>query len=154
MKRPKLLVACLLLGVLLAACAPVITIDNNTAIQVRAIVTTTDGDQAVSPSPGNSSSVDAGTGDYSVTVVVDRDWVTYAQTARKVLSEALADPSNLTEQQVLQITQRLKDIDQGLNQFITAASVGDSCSGTLSQNGGGTVTVSTDANGQLAVTCS
>jgi hypothetical protein len=154
MKRPKLLAACLFLGVLLAGCGPSITVTNNTGFAIRAVVTSATGSEVVSPTPGNSSTVDADTGNYTVTAIPDADWVAYAQTVRKLLNEQLANSDSLTGQQLLDVIQRLKNIAAKMQQFASAAGKGASCSGAITENGGGTVVVGLAADGSLAVGCS
>lgn len=153
MKRTHLLLACLCLAVLLAACGPTITVTNNTGFGVRAIVHSTAGVDVVSPTPGNSSTVDAVDGAYNVTVINDQDWINYAQVVRKLLNEQLANSDNLTGPQLLNVVQRLKDIAAKMQQFQAAAGKGASCSGSLSSDAGGTVTVSLATDGSLFVSC-
>ncbi len=153
MKRTHLLVACLCLAVLLAACGPSITVTNNTGFGVRAVVTSAAGVDVISPTPGNSSTVDANEGTYNVTVINDQDWIAYAQTVRKLLNEQLANSDNLTGPQLLNVVQRLKDIAAKMQQFQAAAGKGASCSGNLSSEAGGVVTVAQAADGSLLVGC-
>jgi hypothetical protein len=153
MKRPKLLVACLLFGVLLAACGPSITVTNNTKFPIRAVVTTSSGSDVVSPTPGNSSAVDADVGNYTVTAIPDADWVAYAQSVRQFLNDQLAHSDSLTGPQLLQVVQRLKDIAKQMQQFQAAAGKGSSCTGAITENGGGTVNVGQAADGSLVVSC-
>jgi len=154
MSRSQKLLAGLVLALLLAACGPTVTVQNQTGFAVRAIVTTVSGGDVVSPSPGESSSVDAQEGAYTITAIPDQDWINYAQTARKLLNEQLANSDNLSGPQLLKVVQQLKDIAAKMKQFQATAGKGATCRGTINQDGsGGTATVSVAADGSLVVSC-
>jgi hypothetical protein len=139
---------------LLSDCGgPSVTVQNNTKFLVRAVVTSGGGSQVLSPSPGESASADVGEGVYSATVIPDTDWVEYAKLTRKVLNDRLANADNLTGDQLLDVVRRLKDIAAAMQQFEQAASSSGKCDGSVSQDGGGVVTVSTASDGSLVVSC-
>src|SRR5260221_3525818 len=142
MKRSNFLAACLFLAILLAACGPTITVQNKTGFAVRAIVKHAGGSDVVSPTPGESSSVNAEEGAYTVTAIPDADWISYAQTVRKLLNEQLANADNLTGPQLLDVVRRLKDIASKMQQFESAAGQGASCSSSVSQDSNGLVPIS------------
>jgi len=143
----------LILVVLLVGCAPVVTIQNNTQIPVRAFLSSGGRSEVLSPSPGESSSAEVTEGPYRVTVVPDLEWIDYAKATRSYLNERLADSDNLTGQQLLDVIRRLKDIAQRIQQFENAAGTGSGCRGAVSSEGGGLVAVSTAADGSLVVSC-
>ncbi len=151
MKRIKWIAICLAL-VLLAGCAPMITVQNDTSFPVRAIVRSGKTTDVLSPSPGYSSTAEVTEGPYRVTVVPDAEWVEYAKTTRAYLNDQLAHADQLTGPQLLEVIRRLKEIATAMQQF-EQAGVGASCSGKITEEGGGLVTVTLGANGALVVVC-
>jgi hypothetical protein len=153
MPRSKVLYAILILALLLAACGPTVSLQNTTGFAVRAVITTVNGSSVVSPSPGESSSVEAAEGAYTVTAIPDQDWVSYAQTVRKLLNEQLANPDSLTGPQLLDVVKRLKDIAAKMKAFQDTAGAGATCRGMITQDSGGAATVGQAADGSLLVAC-
>jgi len=153
MKRLPLFIAGLIVAGLIAGCGPVIVVQNNTRIPVRAVVTSNGRSEVLSPSPGESSTAEAGEGPYTVTVIPDQEWIDYARATRKFLNDQLANSDNLTGPQLLQVVQRLKAVAAQMQEFENAAGKSQSCSGTLTSDGGGSVQVSTGADGALVVSC-
>ncbi len=139
---------------LLTGCIPSIVVQNNTNIPVRVVVFARGQNSVVSPSPGYSSYVEAGEGPYSVAVIPDAQWRTYAQTKRDYLNEQLANSDQLTGEQLLKVIQSLKEIAAQIQAYQTAAAqTGGACSGTITQDGGGTVTITVGADGALIASC-
>ena len=153
MKRIKWAALYLSVGLLLASCAPMITVSNNTGFPVRAIVSSGGTSNVVSPSPGESSSVEAVEGPYRVTVIPDAEWIEYAKLTRQYLNDQLAHSENLTGPQLLEVIQRLKDIAQRMSQFEQAAGGAASCAGSISEDGGGSVSVSSGVDGAMVIVC-
>ncbi len=151
MKRIKWIAICLAL-VLLAGCAPAITVTNNTSFPVRAIVSSGKTRNVLSPSPGYSSTAEATEGPYRVTVIPDAEWIEYAKTIRAYLNDRLAHADQLTGPELLEVIRRLKEIATRMQQYEQAGG-GASCSGKINEEGGGLVTVSLGANGALVVVC-
>lgn len=140
------------LALLSVSCGPAIVVENKTNFVVRVIVSGSDGHEVVSPSPGESSTVEMAEGRYTATAIPDSDWIEYAKIKRQVLNEQLANADNLTGAQLLKVVNDLKEIALAMQQF-EQAGVGASCSGALTQDGGGLVQVSVGGNGQLVVAC-
>jgi len=153
MNRQKILFVLIIAAVLLVSCGPSIVVENKTTIPVRVIVRAGGRSEVVSPSPGESSSVEASEGAYRVTVILDAEWIEYAKLTRKVLNDQLADSDKLTGPQLLEVIRRLKDIAQRMQQFEQAAGSAASCGGTLTQDSTGLVVVSTADTGKLVVSC-
>ena len=153
MNRYKLLFVVCLAALCLTACGPTISVQNDTSVPVRVIVTAQGKSDVLSPSPGESSSADASEGPYSVTIIPDQEWLDYAKTSRKYLNDQLANANNLSGAQLLDVVKRLKDIAARMKQFEDAANSGAHCGGRISQDGGGAVTVSIGASGALVVAC-
>jgi hypothetical protein len=150
----RFLAGCLALAAMADSCAPVITVHNSTAFVVRVIITNGGKLQTVAPSPGESSGVEAQEGPYTVAVVPDSDWLEYAKLVRQDLNEQLANP-NLSGDKIKQLVARLKDIAAKMKAF-ESAGLGASCSGSITQDGGGSVTVSAagvDRDGEIGVSC-
>ena len=137
----------------LAGCGPSVIVSNNTRVPVRVIVTTGAGREALSPTPGESSSVDAAEGPYSATAIPDDEWIAYAKAVRKDLNEQLANSDKLTGPQLLDVIRRLKDIAARMQQYENAAGSSAKCGGTITQDSGGVVTVSVAADGKLILSC-
>ncbi len=145
---------CILGAVLVSGCGPTITINNRTRFPVTATVTSGERRETHSPSPGESSTMDAEVGPYFVYAVPEKDWLEYAKLTQKVLNESLADPSRLTGPQINDIIQRLKDIAVRIQQYEGTAGGGRTCRGTISESGaGGTVTIAVGADGRLVARC-
>lgn len=145
---------CIAAAVLVSGCGPIITVHNRTRFPVTATVTTGERQETHSPSPGESSSMDADVGPYFVYAVPEKDWLEYAKLTQKVLNESLADPSRLTGPQINDITQRLKDIAVRIQQYEGTAGGARTCHGTISESGaGGTVTITVGADGRLVASC-
>ena len=145
-----------LFALMLAACGPAVVVENNTRFPVRVVVTSGGHSDVVSPSPGESSAVDASIGSFSASAVPDAEWIDYAKTTRSYLNEQLANAANLTGPQLLDVIQRLKDIAGKIQSFESAASSAAHCDGSISESGDGAagqIVVSTGADGKLALTC-
>jgi len=154
MKREIFFVALIGLTLGLVGCAPSVVVENKTGFAVRVVVTSANGSEVVSPSPGESSSAEVAEGTYRVTVIPDAEWLDHAKATRKFLNDQLANSGNLTGAQLLDVIQRLKDIAARMQQFESTAGGGASCSGAVSSDGGGGVaTITTAANGALVVAC-
>ena len=153
-KRFAPLALCILGAVLVSGCGPTITVKNRTRFPVTATVRNGERHETLSPSPGESSSMDADTGPYFVYAVPEKDWLEYAKLTRKVLNESLADPSRLTGPQINDIVQRLKDIAERIQQYEGTAGGARTCQGTISESGaGGTVEITVGADGGLVARC-
>ncbi len=137
----------------LVGCGPTVTVQNSTGFVVRAVITTADGSQTVAPSPNESSSLDVSEGAYSVSVIPDAEWVEYAKTVRKLLNDQLANSSQLSGAQLLDVVQRLKDIAARMKQYGQAAGGSASCRGSVGNDGNGVAQVSLGADGKLVVAC-
>lgn len=153
MKRMKW-IAVILAAALLAACAPTVTVTNETSFPVRVIVMSKGIRNVLSPSPGESSIAVVSNGSYRVTVIPDEEWIEYAKLTRKILNEQLAHADQLTGPQMLDVIRRLKEIAIAMQQFEQAAGKSASCGGVLSDENPDTlVIVLQDLTGALAVTC-
>lgn len=152
MKWMKLLAGVLALLAVAAGCVPAITVSNTTSIGVRVVVSAAGHSDVVSPSPGNSSTVEGEEGPYRVTVIPDTEWGDHARATRDFLDKQLANSAELSGAQLLDLVQRLKAIAATLRQYETAG-LAASCAGTITQDGGGTVTISTGADGALTASC-
>jgi hypothetical protein len=117
MKRITLCFAEIGAALLIASCAPSIVVENHAAIPVRAIIRAGGMSEVVSPSPGESSFVEARQGPYTAIVIPDADWIEYAQTTRRLLNEQLANPENMTGDQLLEVFRRLADIAATIDQW-------------------------------------
>jgi hypothetical protein len=150
----RFLAGCLALAAMADSCSPTITVHNGTAFVVRVIITNGGKIQTVAPSPGESSAAEAQDGPYTVAVVPDSDWLEYAKLVRKDLNEQLANP-NLSGDKIKQLVARLKDIAAKMKAY-ESAGLGASCSGSITENGGGSVEVSAagaGGDGEIAVSC-
>ncbi len=152
MNRMRSAALCAASAVLIAGCSPLIIVENHTRFPIRAFVSQ-ERTNAVSPSPGESSSVEATEGAYSVAVIPEQEWLEYAKLTRKVLIDELADPDHLTGAQLLDVINRLKDVAATMDEFQRAAGSQASCGGSVSEGGSSLVTVATGASGGLVVSC-
>jgi hypothetical protein len=148
----KFLAGCLALAAMADACAPVITIKNNTTFEVRAIVNSKGHNSMVSPSPGESSVAEGEEGPYSVTIIPSKEWLDHATATRSFLNESLAHADRLSGPELLKVIDSLKAIALKIKEF-QAAGKAQSCTGQITQDGGGNVTVGTAADGSLKVVC-
>ena len=157
MKRIGLLLAGLGAAILTAGCAPSVVVENNGAFTVRAIIGAGGMSDVVSPSPGESSFVEVREGSYTAIVIPDADWIEYAQTTRRLLNEQLANPENMTGEQLLEVFRRLADIAATIDQFQRAgesSAVGAAtCSGAVSAEADGSVVVTTTEDGRILIDC-
>ncbi len=152
----KWLIILLALGAIAASsdgCGPTVVVENKTKIPVRVVVTTADGSEVVSPSPGESSTVDASEGSYRAVAIPDADWIEYAKLTRKVLNDQIANSENLSGPQLLEVVRRLKEIAERMDQFTKAAGTSAGCGGSVTSDSTGIVTVSAGPDGKLAVSC-
>jgi hypothetical protein len=154
MSRQKLFLTLIISATLLASCAPFVTVENRTSIPVRVIISGSGKSNVVSPTPGESSTVEMNEGTYKATVIPDAEWIEYAKLTRKVLNERLAESDKLTGPQLLDVIRRLKEVATRMQQFEQAAGSSASCGGRLTEdNSAGLVVVSTASNGTLAISC-
>jgi hypothetical protein len=153
MKRIILIIALLLVAMILAGCAPVVTVQNNTKFEVTVFISGPEGPEVLSPSPGESSSAEIPLGNYMVTVVPAQQWLDYAKATRQYLNSQLANAQNLTGPQLLVVVQRLKDISARIQQYESTAGKGSYCAGKLTEQSDGIVVVTTAADGSLVVSC-
>ena len=157
MKRPTQFVLAIAAGLLMASCAPGIVIQNSTSFPVRAIIRAGGMTEVFSPSPGESSYAEVREGRYTATVIPDAEWIEYARATRRYLNEQLANSDSLTGPQLLDVIRRLKDIAAKMDQFERAAgssAVGAaSCSGAVSEEADGLVTVRTLEDGRIVIEC-
>jgi hypothetical protein len=153
MSRLQIIIVALSALLCLAGCGPTVTVSNNTKFAVRVVVTSSDGSEVLSPTPGESSSAEVSEGPFRVTAIPDADWFAWAQLTRKDLNDRLANPQNLSGPQLLDVIQRLKDIAARMQQFETSTGAGASCGGTVSSDNDASVVVSLGANGTLVVSC-
>lgn len=142
---------------LLAGCAPSITVQNNTAFPVRALITAGGMRQMVFTSPGQASYPEVQTGPFTATVIPDSEWLEHARATRAYLNSQLANADSLTGEQLLEVIRRLKDIAARIDQFERAAAGRSAsainCTGTVSDEQEGVVVIKTDAGGQIVLDC-
>jgi hypothetical protein len=158
----KLLAGCLALAAMAESCGPVVTVQNNTDFTVRAIVMSGESRHVLSPGPGESLSAEAEQGPYSVSVIPDEEWIEWAKAVRDNLNGHLANPQGLSTTQIEEIITSLRDIRHKIQQYeeaAKAAASGDDygdqfsvCNGTITEDGGGTVSV-THAGGKVFAAC-
>ena len=154
MNHRKLIPVLIVTAILLASCAPYIVVENKTSFPVRVIVSGGGKSEVVSPTPGESSSVDMNEGTYKATVIPDAEWIEYAKLTRKVLNDQLANSDKLTGPQLLDVIRRLKEIAVRMQQYEQAAASSASCGGRLTEdNSAGLVVVSTSNSGALVISC-
>ena len=130
-----------------------VTIMNNTKFPVRAIVSSGEHSEVLSPSPGEHSSTDVFEGPYRVSVVPGEEWIAYAKATRQYLNDQLANADKLIGPQLLNVIRRLKDIAERMKQYEDAAGSGGSCVGTVGSDKDGIVEISTAPNGSIVVVC-
>jgi hypothetical protein len=153
MKRILLVIAFLLVGGVLSGCIPMVTVMNNTGFEVRVIITGRGGSEVLSPSPGESSYAEVSEGQFTAAAVPASDWIDYAKAKRQYLNDQLANMDNLTGAQLAEVVRQLKDIAARMKQYENAGGKGAVCSGSVTQEANGIVTVSAAADGTLAVAC-
>ncbi len=154
MNRLALIAVSLMAAAMIVGCAPMVTIVNNTKFPVRAIVSSGGRTEVLSPSPGESSSVEVAEGSYQVSVIPDAEWIEYAKLTRKVLNDQLANADKLTGPQLLDVIRRLKDIAARMQDYERAADSVARCGGKISSDGGDAlVTISASPSGALVATC-
>lgn len=141
-----------LMGVLLAGCGPSITVENKTSFDIKVLVANNGRREVLSPSPGNSSSMDATEGTYIVTAVRSEEWLNYAKATRQYLNSQLANMDSLSGAQLLEVIQRLKDISRKMAEYENAKS-GAFCSGSVTEERSAVATVSLGAGGALIAAC-
>jgi hypothetical protein len=149
----RFLAGFLALAAMADSCSPGVTVENKTEFQVRAVVSSGRRPSIVSPSPGESSFAEAQEGPYRVTVFPEKEWLDHAVATRKFLNDQLANADQLTGAQILEVSRRLASIALKIKQFEDASAKTSACSGRITEDGGGAVTVSTAADGTLRVVC-
>ncbi len=114
-------------------CNPVIIAYNKTNIGVKVAITPPgDRMQVVSPSPGSSSGVEVhNAGAFTAVAVRSQEWVEWATLSRKVLSDLLSNPQNLSPDQIKDIQKRLSEIETQLKTFESTTGPGAACTGTI-----------------------
>ena len=144
-------------GLLMTSCAPGIVIQNSTSFPVRAIIQAGGMTEVFSPSPGESSYAEVASRTYQVTVIPDAEWIEYARGTRQYLNDQLAHSDSLTGAQLLDVIRRLSDIAAAMDRFEKAArssAVGAaSCSGKVSSEANGSVTVTAGEDGRIFIEC-
>lgn len=153
MKRIILIIAMLLVGGVLAGCIPTVTVTNQTGFDVRVLVFWSGGREVLSPSPGESSYAEVTEGTFTAVAVPASDWIDYAKAKRQYLNDQLANMDNLTGAQLAEVVRQLKDIAARMKQYEDTAGKGASCSGSITQEANGIVTISAAADGTLVVAC-
>jgi hypothetical protein len=83
-----------LLGLAAVACGPSLTVTNRTEFAVRVFVTADLNLDVVSPSPGESSSLDFVGGSFTATVIFDEEWVNLLRSRRDTLNNLVAGVSS------------------------------------------------------------
>ena len=153
MKRMKFLAGLVALAALADGCLPVVTVQNKTSFVVRAVVTNSGHSQVLSPSPGESSAAEVEEGPYRVTIIPDQEWLDHANATRQFLNDQLAHSDTLTGPQLLEVVRRLKEIAASIKAYENTAGNGAACAGQITQDGGGSVTVSAATDGTILVSC-
>ncbi len=154
MNRRISFLALIVVVISLAGCAPSVVVENHTTVAVRVVVRSSTGSEVVSPSPGESSSVEVAEGSYQVTVIPDVEWIEYAKLTRKVLNDQLANADKLTGPQLLDVIRRLKEIATRMQDYERAAGSAARCGGKISNDSAGaSVTISVSSSGALVATC-
>lgn len=153
-KHLLLISLCALLVLFLSSCAPLLRIENETTLGVKALVSIPGSmRQLVTVEPMNDAGLDTiGIGKYIVVVIPDKDWLEYARLQARVLNDLLTGSPNLSPQQANDIKTKLKEIHTALEQYEKAKS-GAACSGKLDSEGFNLATISQDASGNLAISC-
>ena len=149
----KFLAGCVALAAMADSCSPTISVKNEAAFTVRVIIRNAGKLQTVAPSPGESAGAEGQNGPYFVAVVPDSDWLEYAKLVRKDLNEQLANPSGLSGDKIKQLADRLKSIAAKMKAY-ESAGLGATCNGSITDKGGGVVTVTAaGGDGQIGVEC-
>jgi antitoxin component of MazEF toxin-antitoxin module len=161
----KAILAALLLGMclflagceaLLMSMEPLLSIQNTSDVNVRVQASLNKGgSQFVTIAPGQRAGVELGQSDHwTVVVIRDQQWLETAKGTRKVLAELLTQPDKMTPQQIRDVVQRIKNIQDQIDTYDAVKVQGTACSGTLPQTElVGHVTISKGSGGQLAIAC-
>lgn len=148
--RKRVFVAIMTLA--LAGCGPSITVENKTSFDVKVFVANNGHHEVLSPSPGNSSTMDATEGSYIVAAVRSEEWLNDAKATRQYLNGQLANMDSLSGAQLFEVVQRLKDIAKKMAEYENTKS-GASCAGRVTEDASGLATVSVGAGGVLIAAC-
>lgn len=148
--RQRVLVAIMALA--LAGCGPSITVENKTSFDVRVFVSNNGHHEVLSPSPGNSSTMDATEGSYIVAAVRSEEWLNYAKATRQYLNGQLSNMDSLTGAQLFEVVQRLKDIAKKMAEYENVKT-GASCTGRIAEDANGAATISLGPGGALVAAC-
>lgn len=141
------------IALVIAGCAPAVSIHNGTTFAIRVIVISGSTSEVFSPSPGEDSSGDVSEGHYHATAILDREWIAWATATRAYLNDRLAQPDSMTGAQLLDVVQRLKDIAAKMKAYEDAAGSLNGCEGSVSSDANGQVTVTQAPDGSLRITC-
>ena len=155
LKRIALYFAGIGAAFLITACAPYITVQNNAAFPVRALIVSGGMSQIVSPSPGEASYPEVPTGPFRAVVIPDAEWIEYARATRAYLNQQLAQADNLTGPQLLEVIRRLKDVSTRIKQYESAAAgrTAISCSGSVGSEDSGVVVITSTPDGEIKLDC-
>jgi len=153
MQRMRWLAAGVVAALGIAGCAPGLTVQNNSAILVRVVVSASGNSQVLSPSPGESSYAEVGEGAYSAYAIPDAEWIEYARLTRQYLNNQLANAYDLTGSELLDVIRRLKDIAARMQAYEGAEGSSGACRGTVSAEKDGLIRVAVGADGKLQLTC-
>jgi len=142
-------------AILVSACAPYVTVQNNGAFPVRALIISGGVSQVVSPSPGEASYPEVPTGPFRAVVIPDAEWIEYARATREYLNQQLAHADSLTGPQLLEVIRRLKDVAARIKQYESAAAGRSAigCSGSVSSEDSGVVVITTTPAGEIQLNC-
>ncbi len=148
--RKRVFVAIMTLA--LAGCGPSITVENKTSFDVKVFVANNGHHEVLSPSPGNSSTMDATEGSYIVAAVRSEEWLNDAKATRQYLNGQLANMDSLSGAQLFEVVQRLKDIAKKMAEY-ESVKTGASCSGRIAEDANGAATISLGPGGALVAAC-
>jgi hypothetical protein len=150
-----------LVGALVVGCGPSLTVENKTEFAIHVTVRTSKGVDVVSPSPGESSSVDFEGGNFSAVAFLDQEWVNYMTSSRDTLNNLIAGVASgqrrIDRDELEAVLTTLRTLNSRIATIQGITGEAPSCSGSFNssnESGGAVIEITYGVDNRLYAFCS
>jgi hypothetical protein len=149
----RVLTALAALALVQLACGPEVKVINNAKDTVRLSITNSNQHITTMYEPGESQTIGVNAGQYKAVVVPAGAWVEFVKSQETVVSQLLADPESMTQDQIKQVIDLIINISVNEQKLFKNAPDQSTCINQLNDKTNGQIEISGGSGSNLALNC-
>jgi hypothetical protein len=149
----KIMIAIAVLVLVQLACGPEVKVINNANESVRLSITNHNQHITTMYEPGETQKFDVNAGQYKAVVVPAGIWVEFVKSQEKTISQLLANPDSMTQEQIKQLTDLIDNVNVNEQNLFKNAPDQSTCVNELGDNANGLIEISGSSDSNLSLNC-